>query len=568
MIPVMSERMTKRQLFSLCGKLVGHYPVAGWLRIACSYLRRLTNECRWDDQISQTSEVIAREILDRVHEHDPVCGVWSVSNSTECKVWCDASSLAMGVCLEVDSTVVEDAAWLRKDSDGSHINVAELEAVLKGLTLALKWGFRQVQLVTDSATVHGWVQSVLKDERRPRVSGLSEMVVRRRLGLLEQIRDEYSVELAIVLVKSAKNQADVLTRVPSKWLKGCQTQSVVAAGCETVSQQVMAVHKEHHFGVDRTRYIAERVSGCEVSQDQVKDVVQGCHICRSVDPNPIQWEHGRLEVEEVWVRLAADITFVNGQPYLSVVDCGPSRFAVWSKLTNETSEAVMRCLFRLFCERGPPHELLTDNGPCFSSRVMGGFLDEWGVMHLLSAAYRHSGNGIVERNHRTVKRSVARSGKSVEMAVYWYNNSPRSDGVVPIEEVSRYQVRIRGEAVGGSSRTSGELKFSVGDSVFVKPPNARCTTVWKEGKVTGVVSNQVVEVDGINRHVADIRLINNSERGDDTSEEQQRDHAEIEWNEVLGDGSGDGATDADDTRGDIPQRTRQPPERYGLAYTH
>lgn len=32
-IPVVSENMTKRQLFSLCGKLVGHYPVAKWLRI-------------------------------------------------------------------------------------------------------------------------------------------------------------------------------------------------------------------------------------------------------------------------------------------------------------------------------------------------------------------------------------------------------------------------------------------------------------------------------------------------------------------------------------------------------
>ena len=566
--PAVGEQMTKRQLFSLCGKLVGHYPVAGWLRTACSYLRRLTNECRWDDEVPEATALIAREIVNRVNEHDPVGGVWSVSNSTACKVWCDASSLAMGVCLEVVGEVVEDAAWLRKESDGSHINVAELEALLKGLTLALKWGFKQVQLITDSATVHGWVQSVLKDERRPRVSGLSEMVVRRRLGLLEQIRDEYGVEIDVRLVKSAENHADGLTRVPSKWLKGCQAQSVVAAGCEAIAEQVMAVHKEHHFGVERTRYLAERVVGCEVKEDQVKEVVQSCHICRSVDPNPVQWEHGSLEVERVWERLAADITFVNGQPYLSVVDCGPSRFAVWSRLTNETSEAVIRCLFRLFSERGPPHELLTDNGPCFSSRVMKGFLSEWGVRQLLSAAYRHSGNGIIERNHRTVKRSVARSGKSVEMAVYWYNNSPRCDGVVPIEEVSKYQVRIRGEAGFRSSRSSSSSQFSVGDVVFVKPPNARCTTKWRTGKVTGVVSNQVVEVDGTNRHVADIRLLNHDERGDDMADEQQRDTVGVDWNGMQCDDPEAGADDADDTQGNVPRRTRQPPERYGLAYTH
>ena len=32
--------MPKRQVFSLCGKLVGYYPVAGWLRVTCSFVKR------------------------------------------------------------------------------------------------------------------------------------------------------------------------------------------------------------------------------------------------------------------------------------------------------------------------------------------------------------------------------------------------------------------------------------------------------------------------------------------------------------------------------------------------
>ena len=43
-IPVLSERVTKRELFSVCGKLLGHYPVAGWLRTACSFVKRLAND--------------------------------------------------------------------------------------------------------------------------------------------------------------------------------------------------------------------------------------------------------------------------------------------------------------------------------------------------------------------------------------------------------------------------------------------------------------------------------------------------------------------------------------------
>ena len=34
------DDMTKRQVFSLCEKLVGHYPVVGWLRVASSFVKR------------------------------------------------------------------------------------------------------------------------------------------------------------------------------------------------------------------------------------------------------------------------------------------------------------------------------------------------------------------------------------------------------------------------------------------------------------------------------------------------------------------------------------------------
>ena len=49
-------------------------------------------------------------------------------------MWCDATSMATGV--EIDDVMVEDAAGLRKKSD--YINVAELDATIKGINLALK----------------------------------------------------------------------------------------------------------------------------------------------------------------------------------------------------------------------------------------------------------------------------------------------------------------------------------------------------------------------------------------------------------------------------------------------
>ena len=39
-VPEVPPNCSRRELFSVCGKLVGPYPVAGWLRVACSYIKR------------------------------------------------------------------------------------------------------------------------------------------------------------------------------------------------------------------------------------------------------------------------------------------------------------------------------------------------------------------------------------------------------------------------------------------------------------------------------------------------------------------------------------------------
>ena len=92
------------ELFSLCGKLVGHYPVAGWLRVACSYVERLASGTSWDHYIGDDAHRVVQEVLAEVSANDPVLGMWNV--------WCD--SIALGVIIEIAGTTVEDAVWLRK----------------------------------------------------------------------------------------------------------------------------------------------------------------------------------------------------------------------------------------------------------------------------------------------------------------------------------------------------------------------------------------------------------------------------------------------------------------------
>ena len=364
--------------------------------------------------------------------------------------------------------------------------------------------------------------------------------------------------------------------------------TVVATGESDLKHSISTVHNEHHFGVNRTAYLAKKLLGQEVTKGSVEDVVRSCHLCRSVDPHPVQWSHGTLEVPEVWSRLAVDITYVQRRPYLSIIDCGPSRFVIWCRLVNETADAVVRLLNKMFFERGSPNQLLNDNGPCFCSSRMREFLARWKVVQLFSCAYRHSGNGIVERNHRTIKSVVMRSGKPVEEAVYWYNNSMRVNGVVPVEAVYRYKLRLMGEGSEDQPVILTHQIFSVWDMVYVKPPKVKCTSAWDIGKVTNIVSEQAVEVDGVYRHVGDLRFgwseaVQDKVTRNDGGEPANAEHIRWLWEDgVSGKDGGDSEGDEDGCEGsdgeDGPdgmetkvrrsERNRQLPDRYGAYLSH
>ena len=170
----------------------------------------------------------------------------------------------------------------------------------------------------------------------------------------------------------------------------------------------------------------------------------------------------------------------------------------------------VKTLIVFFSERGPVEEILMDNARAFRSQEMEDLLEYWGSQPFYRAAYRAEGNGIVERNHRTVKASAERAGISPIQAVYWYNVSPRQgqrDTSVPQNSVNTYQWRILGQAVRKQEDDAVASKVQVGDEVWVKPGGSRCTTQWGKGRVTAVNSQNNVEVEGVPRHILDVRPV-------------------------------------------------------------
>ncbi|KFD47469.1 hypothetical protein M513_11630 [Trichuris suis] len=409
-VPTVPDRLTRRVVFSYCGKLVGHLPVCGWLRVATAFAKRKANDATasWDEVIDDD---------------------------------------------ELRTLLLETAA---------------------------------------------------------EVKAASEMLIRRRIGIVLSLVEECGLNLNISLVRSADNKADALTRIPQRWSGSPKTSvPVCAPTVDSCVEQIIAKihHDAGHPGVRRTLYFARRVCPT-VSRQQVRQVVINCEACQSINPAPVRWRHGRLNVEKVWQRLGMDVTHFGGRPYLTLIDCGPSRFAIWRPLRLHTSADVVGQLETVFYERGAPEQLLTDNDTAFRSKAFAQLAARWDVRMRFRCAHVPSGNGIVERCHRTVKVIAARKGCSIAEAVYLYNITPRDDRTsqaAPANGVYKYAVRIREVDVSSKEGSQESSPYAAGDAVWVKPPGIQCDRRYQTGTVTDVISSQAVEVDGFPRHVRDLR---------------------------------------------------------------
>ena len=94
-----NETITKRQIHKIVGELLGHFPKAGWLPVACAFLQRKAAEekINWDEKFSEKLMNCIKDVFDKLNiDGDPVVDVWCVEQHPKMKVLTDASSLAIG----------------------------------------------------------------------------------------------------------------------------------------------------------------------------------------------------------------------------------------------------------------------------------------------------------------------------------------------------------------------------------------------------------------------------------------------------------------------------------------
>ena len=206
--------------------------------------------------------------------------------------------------------------------------------------------------MTNSSTVHRWISDGLSGKIRLKTKAASDLLIRRRVGIVLSLVEECGIQLTVSLVPSSDNKVDNLTRVPQRWLKSvvypAAIHSACAAGAGITEDVIAEIHDSvGHPGIKRTLYFVKR-SHPTVTRRQVHAVVSRCEAWQSIDPAPAKWRKGCLDVNKVWQRVGKDITHCGERPYLTLIDCGPSRFAVWRQLRLQTSASIIEHLEAVF----------------------------------------------------------------------------------------------------------------------------------------------------------------------------------------------------------------------------
>ena len=81
------------------------------------------------------------------------------------------------------------------------------------------------------------------------------------------------------------------------------------------------------------------------------------------------------------------------------------------EMTSTTSQSTISVLRNLFASYGLPLQIVSDNGPQFTSAEFAKFLKMNGVKHILCSPYHPSSNGLAERFVKTFKQAM-RAGEN------------------------------------------------------------------------------------------------------------------------------------------------------------
>jgi hypothetical protein len=173
--------------------------------------------------------------------------------------------------------------------------------------------------------------------------------------------------------------------------------------------QKVVLDKLHmdHPGISRMKSLARSYVWWPNIDDDITQLVKSCIPCHTVKSNPPKFPlNPWLWATKLWSRIHID--FAGRKTYFVIVDAH-SKWPEVFTMNSTTSSHTIDVLRHLFACYGIPDQIVSDNGPQFTSEEFSLFLRSNSIRHTLSPPYHHSTNGLAERFIKTLKQVLIAS---------------------------------------------------------------------------------------------------------------------------------------------------------------
>ena len=192
--------------------------------------------------------------------------------------------------------------------------------------------------------------------------------------------------------------------------EGCILWGVRVIVPKKLQSEVLTMLHEGHVGMVKMKMLARSYVWWPGLDKAIEQLVKSCKSCQEVQKVPESAPlHPWIWPSKPWVRLHLDFAgpFL-GKSFLMVVDAY-SKWPEIVEMSTTTAAQTITVLRQIFMTHGIPEQLVSDNGPQFTSSEFADFCKANGIKHIHVSPYHPASNGLAERMVQTFKQSMKKT---------------------------------------------------------------------------------------------------------------------------------------------------------------
>ena len=171
-------------------------------------------------------------------------------------------------------------------------------------------------------------------------------------------------------------------------------------------EEILKLIHDGHLGLNKCKMRAKETVYWLGISEQLEQLILNCQLClkysRSKDKNTPHTALGHEIPSVPWSKVTTDIFHFESKSYLLVVDY-TSRFPIVREIKSMSAQHIAEHFRLIFSEYGWPDTLVSDNGPCYVSKMFTSLMKEYAVNHTTSSPHYPQSNGLAEKFVQIVK---------------------------------------------------------------------------------------------------------------------------------------------------------------------